>query len=154
MKSQPRPAVFDCNVYLQAMLSSRGAAHACWQGAVASEVTLYVTSFILAEIRRLPQHRSLRRFLKFNEERVERFIEELLDVAMLVSEPPPAFTFSRDPDDAHYINLAIATGAMLVVSNDRDLLGLMSAMSVEGVALRQQHPSMRILTPAEFLRML
>ena len=110
MSTQPRPAVFDCNVYLQAMLSSRGAANACWQRVLGGEVTVFVSSFILTEIRRLPQHRSLRRFSQFTQERVERFIEELLDVAIVATDPAPVFAYDRDPDDAHYVNLAIATG--------------------------------------------
>ena len=145
MSTQPRRAVFDCNVYLQAMLSSRGAANGCWQKAVRGEVTVYVTSFVLTEIRRLPQHRSLGRFSQFTQERVERFIEELLDVAVVAADPTPVFSYARDPDDAHYINLAIATGAMLVVSNDRDLLDLMSTANMDGETLRKLCPSLRIL---------
>ena len=55
---------------------------------VAGEVTLYITPFILDEIRRLPDHKNLRRFRSFTHERVERFIEELLDNAILMADPP------------------------------------------------------------------
>jgi putative PIN family toxin of toxin-antitoxin system len=150
--NNPVPAVFDCNVYLQAMLSTRGAAHACWQKVLSGEVTLYVTAHILAEIRRLPEHRSLQRIRHFTPERVERFVEELLDVATLADSPPETFTYSRDPDDAHYVNLAIATGALLVVSNDRDLLDLMNEGHPEGTSLRWQYPAFRVLTPPQFLQ--
>ena len=67
--STARSVVFDCNVYLQTMVSSRGAAHACWQKVIAGEVTLYITPFILDEIRRLPDHKNLRRFRSFTHER-------------------------------------------------------------------------------------
>ncbi|MDB5322959.1 MAG: pilt protein domain protein [Phycisphaerales bacterium] len=150
--SAPRQAVFDCNVYLQAMLSARGAAHACWQKVVAGEVVLYVTPFILAEIRRLPDHKNLRRLRSFTHERVERFIEELLDNAALVSDPPPKFAYPRDPDDARYVDVAISTGAILIVSNDKDLLDLMNDSNPEGKALRERHPTFGIFTPAEFLK--
>jgi putative PIN family toxin of toxin-antitoxin system len=150
----PCPAVFDCNVYLQAMLSSHGAAHACWQKVVGGEVTLYVTPFILAEIRRLPDHKNLRRFRSFTHERVERFIEDLLDSATLLSDPPSTFVYSRDPDDARYVDVAISTAALLVVSNDKDLLDLMNDTNPEGKTLREQYPTFGVVTPAEFLKSL
>jgi len=154
MSDEAQAAVFDCNVYLQVMLRGSGAAHACWQRAVAGDAHLYVTSFIIAEIRRLPDHHDLRRFSKFTHDRVERFVEELLEVATLASEPPALFDYARDPDDAHYVNLAIATGAMLVVSNDKDLLDLMSEVSADGRAVRERYPGLRVLTPAQFLESL
>jgi putative PIN family toxin of toxin-antitoxin system len=143
--------VFDCNVFLQAMLSAGGPAHACWQKAVSGEVTLFVTPYMLAEIRALPLHRSLRRFTAFTSERVERFIEELLDIAQLVPDPAPVFVYPRDPDDAHYVDVAVATGSLLVVSNDKDLLDLMTENSPEGRALRTLHAEFRVLTPPGFL---
>ena len=60
----------------------------------------YVTPFILAEIRRLPDHRSLRRFRSFTHERVERFVDEVIDIATLLPDPPSAFVYPHDPDDA------------------------------------------------------
>jgi predicted nucleic acid-binding protein len=82
--SAGRQAVFDCNVFLQAMLNIRGAAHACWQKAVTGEVKLYVSAYILAEIRSLVDHRDLRRFRQLSVEKIERFIEEIIDVSTLV----------------------------------------------------------------------
>jgi putative PIN family toxin of toxin-antitoxin system len=150
--SAGRQAVFDCNVFLQAMLNIRGAAHACWQKAVTGEVKLYVSAYILAEIRSLVDHRDLRRFRQLSVEKIERFIEEIIDVSTLVDPSPPAeFQYQRDPDDAHYVNLAIATQSLLVVSNDRDLLNLMDDRNSEGKSLRAKYPRFQVLTPAKFL---
>ena len=133
------------------MLSTRGAAFVCWQIVIAGEITLYVTHHILTEIRKLPGHKSLKRFATFTPRRVERFIEELLDVATMVGNPDPAFVYPRDPDDAHYVDLAISTGSMLVVTHDKDLLDLMDDKNSEGVALRSLHPEFTVLTPPMFL---
>ena len=133
------------------MLSERGASHACWQKVVAQEVTLFVTPYILAEIRRLPAHRALKRFSNFTPERVERFIEELLDVAQFIADPVPRFSYPRDPADAHYVDLAVTTGSMLVVSNDKDLLDLMNDTNAQGKSLRSLHPDFSVLTPPQFL---
>ena len=149
--SAPRPAVFDCNVFLQTMISPDGPAHACWQRVLAGEVTLYVTPFMLAEIRELPDKPKLRRLDGFTPDRVERFIEELLNAAQLVPDPAPSFAYPRDPDDAHYIDVAIATNALLVVSNDKDLLALMDDENREGYTLRAEHPTFAVLTPPQFL---
>lgn len=145
--SASHPVVFDCNVFLQAMLNSHGAAGACWQRAVAGDLKLFVSAQILSEVRRLPEHRALRRFRNFSSDRVERFIEEILEIAIFVAEPPKVFAYSRDPNDAHYIDVAIATGALLVVSNDKDLLDLMNDSNQEGKGLRSRYPALRILTP-------
>jgi putative PIN family toxin of toxin-antitoxin system len=146
-----RSAVFDCNVFLQAMLSTRGAAHACWQSVVVGRVTLFVTPYILAEIRSLPEHKKLARFRTLTTERVERFIEELIDVAELIADPPPMFSYPRDPGDGPYVDAAIATNSVLIVSNDKDLLDLMSNENSDGKALRAQNPAFRVLTPPQFL---
>ena len=133
------------------MLSEGGPSHACWQKVVAQEVTLFVTPYILAEIRRLPSHRALKRFSNFTPERVERFIEELLDVAQFVADPVPRFSYPRDPEDAHYVDVAVTTGSMLVVSNDKDLLDLMNDTNAQGKMLRSLHPDFNVLTPPQFL---
>jgi predicted nucleic acid-binding protein len=73
---------------------------------------------------------------------------------MLVADPPAATGYRRNENDAPYIDLAIATGAMLIVSRDRDLLDLMSDDDPVGVTLRREHPTFAVLTPPEFLRVL
>jgi putative PIN family toxin of toxin-antitoxin system len=147
-----RHAVFDCNVFLQAMISSRGPAHECWRRVVAGDVQLYVSQAILTELRSLPNHPELRRFRQLTDDRIEAFVVELLDVAVLADPPTEVFHYPRDPDDAHYVNLAIATGSMLVVSNDKDLLDLMQDQSTAGTPLRVNYPSFQVLTPPQFLK--
>ena len=112
---------------------------------------LFVTPLMLAEIRRLPDHPKLQRFAAFTPERVERFIEELLDTSELLSNTPASFSYPRDPDDAHYVDVAIRTEAMLVVSNDRDLLDLMNDTNEAGRLLRKLHRDFLVLTPPQFL---
>lgn len=61
------------------------------------------------------------------------------------------FRLSRDPDDSHYINLAIAAGARLIVTRDNDLLDLMLDSSDDARALRSTYPALQIVTPPRFL---
>lgn len=85
-------------------------------------------------------------------ERVRHMLDEVLQVATVVTTVPVVFEYERDPDDAHYVNLALAAGAELVVSRDRDLLDLMDAGRVEGASFRARFPGLRILDPVQFLR--
>ena len=96
----------------------------------------------------------VRRAGKLTADRVQRFLELLRTVAVLVNAPAPRFTYARDPADARYIDLAIETGAMLIVSNDRDLLDLMEQDNPDGRSLRDSYPAFQVLTPPQFLKIL
>jgi predicted nucleic acid-binding protein len=72
----------------------------------------------------------------------------------VVAPPPDTFSYPRDPDDAHYVNLAISSQANLVVSNDKDLLDLMQDTNADGKRVRAAHPGLRIFTPPQFLAVL
>ena len=148
-------AVFDCNVYFQAIVSARGASYACVERVKAGDVTLFVTTYMLDEIRELPAHRQIAaRFPDLTSQRVEDFIADLLRFATFVPDPPATFRYDRDPDDAHYVDVALATGAMLVVSNDKDLLDLMNDRNADGLTLRQSHPAFSVVTPPRFLEII
>lgn len=67
---------------------------------------------------------------------------------------PSVFNYPRDPDDAHYVDLAVATQAFLVVSRDKDLLDLMHDSNAEGKSLRASYPELRIVTPPGFIQLL
>ena len=65
---------------------------------------------------------------------------------------PETFVYERDPDDAHYVNLALAADAKLIVSRDKDLLDLMDQAKPEGRDFHTRFPTVRILDPVSFLR--
>jgi putative PIN family toxin of toxin-antitoxin system len=146
-----RLAVFDCNVLLQTMLSERGPAHACYRHAVTGKLRLVISPFVLAELRELPTHPQLRRFAALTSERVDRFILDLLKISILENDVPPLFALARDPDDAHYVNLALKAGATLIISRDRDLRDLGNQARPEGREFRRRFPALRILDPSQFL---
>ena len=58
-------------------------------------------------------------------EKAERFIAELMTFAERQDSVPEVYRHPHDPDDSHYIDLAIAAGVKIVVSRDRHLLNLM-----------------------------
>lgn len=141
-------AVFDCSVYVQAVLSRKGPAFACLQLAEAEHVTLYFSPEIIAEIRRTLDKPFLRtKFPKITDERVSQFLELLEKIAVIAQDPPPVFSLRRDPKDEPYVNLAIDTAASFIVSWDADLLDLMKD---EG--FRQSYPRIAVFDPVVFLR--
>ncbi|MDP9174026.1 MAG: hypothetical protein M3O30_09195 [Planctomycetota bacterium] len=72
--------------------------------------------------------------------------------ATLLTGFPEVFVYERDPDDAQYINLALAAGAQLIVSRDKDLLDLMDIGRPESAVFQSRFPELRILNPVGFLR--
>jgi len=49
---------------------------------------------------------------------------------------------------------SIVTNAMLITTRDGDLLDLMRDDNADGVALRRQYPTLRIVSPPELLAVL
>lgn len=150
MSSTPR-VVYDCNIFVQALINRSGPAGACVSRALARDVSLFLSEPVLAEIRDAPNKPTPAR-LGVTIEQVEALIDNLLKVAALVTNVPERFTYPRDPDDAHYVNLALVTHSRLIVSRDKDLLSLMDLAQPEGKDFRARFPDLRILNPVAFLR--
>ena len=119
--------VFDCNTFLQAIGSPEGPAGRCVQLAIDGAVSLFVSPPVLEELRDVASRPKVVAKLHLVAERVEEFLEAIEIAATVLDGFPESFELPRDPDDAHYIDLALAAGAKLVVSRDRDLLDLMDA---------------------------
>jgi putative PIN family toxin of toxin-antitoxin system len=150
MSEAARKAVYDCNIYVQALINMTGPAGGCVEAALAGRVSLFVSSFVLDEIResylKLPQKYGV------TQEQTERLADGVASVATLVEQVPELFVYPRDPDDAHYVNLALVCAAKLVVSRDRDLLDLMDQTRPEGVDFSRRFPDLRVVDPLTFLR--
>jgi putative PIN family toxin of toxin-antitoxin system len=146
--------VFNCNILLQCILNDKGTAYKCKQLVDDGRAVLVLSPYILGELRDLPLRPKLRRFNQLTPQRTDAFIAELLATARLVPNVAAVFTYARDPDDAHYVNLALATGADYLVSWDNDLLDLMDARRSEGRDFQQRFPSLKIVNPPGFLRSL
>lgn len=150
--SAPPRVVFDCNIFLQALLSIRGPAFACWQRAANDDISRITSPYILDEIRRLPEHPTLRTIRHLTADRVERFIMEVLATCVLIKDVPAVFTFERDPDDAHYVDLAVHADAKLIVSRDNDLLSLMDESRIDAREFMRRFPALRKVDPVALLR--
>lgn len=146
-------AVFDCNVYLQAAAREKSVAADCLRLVEQGLVRLYVSEEILAEVEEVLYRPEIRtHFQALTDEVIEAFLLRLRKNAQLLRHVPKRFSYSRDPDDVPYVNLAGEAKADYLVSRDRDLLDLMTAYDVEAKEFRQRFRPLRVIEPLAFLQ--
>ena len=152
MDKDLKGAVFDCNVYLQAIISRNGTAAKCLALARDRRITLYTSPSIVAEIEEVLFRPVVRALIPHQSaELIESFIRGILTVSTSIHNVRPAFSFTRDPDDEPYLNLAIASGAHFLVSRDKDLLDLMTDYSDDAKDFRRRYRQISIVNPVGFL---
>lgn len=149
--SSPERAVFDCNVLLQALLSASGPAGKLVQLAKEQKLSIFVSAYAIDELRDVATRPKIQTKFRLTVEMIEQFCRDLLAHSTLIDVVPHVFDFPRDPDDAHYIDLAVAVSAKLIVSRDHDLLSLRDTTTPEGKEFVNQYPWLEILTPPEAL---
>lgn len=144
--------VFDCNVFLQALVNPNGPAGRCKQLVDRSEVELFISEEVLAEVAEVlsrPRTRKLAPALTI--EAVEAFIADVRLKSICLQNVPEEYRFERDPKDEPYINLAIVARAKFIVSRDNDLLDLMKPNSKGAGEFQRRFPMLRIIQPSDLL---
>lgn len=150
--SQPQRVVFDCNIFLQALARPAGPSGRTLALALEGKLALFVSPVVLDEIRDVTSRPELVAKFKLRPERVEALLENLPATAIVLSTVPSIWTYPRDPDDAHYVNLALAADAKLIVSRDGDLLDLMDPTKPYAEDFLVRFPALRIIDPVGFLK--
>ncbi|MAT70840.1 MAG: putative toxin-antitoxin system toxin component, PIN family [Planctomycetaceae bacterium] len=150
----PERVVFDCNVFLQALISDQGPAAHCFEAAQTGHVTLYYSQEILAEFADVALRPKIVQRFGITAEAVELFTELIEGAGKLIESVPQVFHYERDPKDAHYVDLAVAILANLVVSRDRDLLALNDPEAPEREVLAQLGCDLVVVTPVGLLERL
>ena len=118
-------------------------------------IQLCVSREILAEAEDVLNRPEIRaHFPDLSDEIVGAFLKRLQKLFVLVRPVPKKFSYLRDEGDEPYINLAVAAGADFIISRDRDLLDLMTGHTDECKEFRQRFRSLRVVDPAEFLRLI
>ncbi|MEO6050734.1 MAG: putative toxin-antitoxin system toxin component, PIN family [Pyrinomonadaceae bacterium] len=145
-------AVFDCGVFLQGLISKAGPAVACLELVEKESIRLAISEEVLAEIDDVLSRSHLRRrHQNLTDEKVEKLINMLLERSRYVEKIPRHFSYSRDPNDEPYLNLAIEIESDYIVSRDNDLLDLMTGHTDEAKEFRQKYRSIRVIEPSKFL---
>ena len=151
MTTHPQ-VVFDCNTLLQSLASPDGPAGRCVQLAIEGKVDLFISPTVLDELRDVAVRPKVIAKLHLVPDRIEEFIEVVEITATALTGFPQPFAYDRDPDNAHYVNLAAAANANVIVTRDKDLLDLIDPTKPEAVDFRNRFPRLRILNPVAFLR--
>lgn len=144
--------VFDCNVFLQALVNPSGPAGRCKRLVDRGAVELFVSEEVLAEVAEVlsrPRIRKLTPALTI--EVIEAFITDVRLKSICLRNVPEEYRFERDPKDARYLNLAIAARASFIVSRDADLLDLMKPSSETAREFQRRFPLLKIINPADLL---
>jgi putative PIN family toxin of toxin-antitoxin system len=144
--------VFDCNTLLQALASPDGPAGRCVQLVFDEKISLFISPRVLEELQDVARRPAVVSRLGLKPQRVQSYCQTLELAATILTDVPELFTYPRDPDDALYVNLALAAGAELIVSRDKDLLDLMDVVKPEAAEFQKRFPMLRILDPVAFLR--
>lgn len=147
-------AVFDCMIFVQAVLSESGPAFKCLFLVEQKRLQLLFSPSIIMELEDVLARPRLRsRFPILTDTRVDTFIAKFKNIGLLTPDAPKIFSLPRDPDDEIYINLAIAGKARYLVTwNERHLTYLMRQDTPEGSDFCARFPDIQILSPPEFLR--
>ncbi len=147
--------VFDCGVFLQGLLSKSGPAVRCLELFENGQIRLVISEEVLAEITDVLSRPKLRQGNpNLTDEKVENLIEMLFLKVEFVEKVPEHFSYSRDSYDEPYLNLAIETEAVLLVSRDNDLLDLMTDFTDEAKDFRRRFRKIKIVNPVEFLQII
>jgi putative PIN family toxin of toxin-antitoxin system len=143
-------AVYDCMLFFRAAARPR-LARPHFDYVDKGEVILCLGPDVLAEIRDvLTRPKLVAKFPALTPEAVDAFLAQHLRRARWIDSVPEHYVLARDPDDSKYLNLAITAGAPYVVTDDLDLLDLMTPDSPTGVDFRRRFPMVQIVTPAMF----
>jgi putative PIN family toxin of toxin-antitoxin system len=145
--------VLDTNTLLSGLANPNGAAGRVLDHCESRRVLLLLSRPVVAEYRRvLGSAEMRRRNPNITDEAVELVLRRLRYVGDYLRTVKARFRFDRDPDDARFVELAIAGGASHLLTSDNDLLSLPAAHDDAGRRFRQRLPGVRVLRPGAFVR--
>ena len=153
MSVRPR-VVFDCNVYFQALISAEGPSAKCLTAASRGEVVLFSSNSTVAEFTGVANRPDLRNKFRITDIKVAHILEAMRLAAKFMEQVEIRYTHPSDPSDSHYVNLALAANAQLIVSRDRDLLRLREPTNPDGMEFLRLDPALEIMQPPDLLRLL
>jgi uncharacterized protein len=145
--------VFDCNTFLQAAINQESLAGNCYKLIEERVVELFISQDVLDEIEEVINRPHIReRFETLTDERIESFLSSIKNLALFVRKISKVFSLPRDIDDEIYINLAVECEADFIVTRDKDLLDLMTAIDDNSKQFRQKFRPLKVVQPIDFLR--
>jgi putative PIN family toxin of toxin-antitoxin system len=151
---RPR-VVFDCNALVQAVANEQGPAGASLRLMEWGEIEVFLSRPVLRELRQVLLYPAVReQFNWLEDERIDAFVKRLTFRGVLIRRVPHVFDYPRARQDEPYVDLSVAAKAEFLVSNDTDLLSLMTGHSAVCKRFRQLTRPLEVLDPPSFLNSL
>ncbi len=140
-------AVFDTNVILQGILSASGPAGTCIDLLSDDRFRLITSEAAIFEIQSVvTRPKLIRKNPQLLGSKPQLVFSKIREKAVIVNPPLPVYTFTRDPSDEIFLNIAIENRADYLVSRDLDLLDLMDDSDFV-----TKFPELSIVSPVGFL---
>ncbi|MGA8364459.1 MAG: putative toxin-antitoxin system toxin component, PIN family [Solirubrobacteraceae bacterium] len=117
-----RRIVLDCNVFVSALLSPRGAPAQILEQWTDGDFDLVVSPLLLAELEKVLSRPKFR--TSIDKIQVDALLTGLVEDAVLVDDPPPQVGLTLDPGDDYLLALAQKVNAQCIVSGDTHLTQL------------------------------
>lgn len=131
--------VFDANIYISALISTKGASARLVGLLAENTLSVAMSAAILAEIKRVTHYPRIRKKYQLTEVEIDEFLDLLRDQVLWVEPDEVVQVIEDDPDDDKYLACAVAANAQFIISGDRHLRDL------------ERYQGIEILTPAAFL---
>lgn len=149
MTAAPPKVVYDCNIFVQALINLNGPAGRCVDKARAGNVLLFTSPYVLAEVREI--HAKVPAKYGITAEQTDELARAIVTFATIVADVPEVYRHPFDPDDSHYVDLAVQANAQFIVSRDRHLLMFADSTRKEGEDFQARFPALRIVDPVQLL---
>jgi putative PIN family toxin of toxin-antitoxin system len=145
-------AVFDCNVFVQALAFEGGPAAHCLGLVESGGVQLFISRPVLAELRRVLGYQEVLAISSnMTPPRIAAFLKRVAYRGTMIRRIRHRLRFERDRQDEPYINLAIEVKADFLVTRDNDLHSLATGHAAECKRFRQLSRPLKVVDPSEFM---
>ena len=135
--------VLDTNVLISAAFGIENTTPDQIHRALRKQEYILVTSpEILQEIEEVLNREKIIQITKMTKAEIKKFLQDLIDIAFIVSGNVAVQVSQKDPDDDKFIAAAIEGKADYIVSGDKPLLNIKEYMGI------------KIISPKDFMRLL
>lgn len=143
--------ILDTNIIVRAFINLHSASGQILRACQERRVVPLLSRPVLAEYRSVLRRPSLlRKYPELQHPQVKDSIERILFVSEYYRKVGVHFSFSRDPKDEPFLELAIAASATHVITTDDDMLSLSNRRDESAKRFRQRVAT-RIQRPEEFI---
>ena len=127
--------VLDTNVFVSA-LGWKGASREIFKGCIDGDLALFISTEIFNEIERVLHYPKL----KFSKDEIDRFLDQILEVANFTEITVKVEIIKDDPTDNKFLECAVTVDADYIISRDPHILKI------------EKFEGIKILSPEDFTK--